>query len=89
MLKAENPYNGPMETFTLICLLALPALAADTVIVGKVVGVHDLDTLTLRTEDEPLKVRLFSIDTPALGQPFGNNAKQAVSAIAIRMTIVH
>ena len=30
-----------MKTFSLFCLLALPTLAADTTIVGKVVGVHD------------------------------------------------
>ena len=53
-----------MKTITLFFLLALPALAADTTIVGKVVGVHDGDTLTLRTEDETLKVRLSGIDTP-------------------------
>ena len=28
------------------------------------------DTLTLRTEDETLKVRLSGIDTPELGRPF-------------------
>ena len=50
-----------MKTFALFCLLALPTLAADTTIVGNVVGVHDGDTLTLRTEDETLKVRLSGI----------------------------
>ena len=32
-----------MKTLALFCLLALPALAADTAIVGNVVGVHDGD----------------------------------------------
>ena len=32
-----------MKTFSLFCLRALPALAADTTIVGKVVGVHDVE----------------------------------------------
>ena len=45
-----------MKALTLFVALALPALAADTTIVGTVVGVHDGDTLTLRTEDETLKV---------------------------------
>ncbi|MDA7886647.1 hypothetical protein N9A92_01120 [Pirellulales bacterium] len=35
-----------MKTLALFCLLALPTFAADTTIVGKVVGVHDSDTLT-------------------------------------------
>ena len=77
---------GPTEDLTLLCLLAFPALAADTTIVGKVVGIHDHDTLTLRTEDETLKVRLSGIDTPELGLPFGNNAKQELSAVAFEKT---
>ena len=43
-----------METLALFLALALPTLAADTTIVGKVVGVHDGDTLTPRTEAETL-----------------------------------
>ncbi len=76
-----------MKTLALFCLLALPTFAADTTIVGKVVGVHDGDTLTLRTEDETLKVRLSGIDTPELGQPFGNNAKQALSGMAFGKSV--
>ncbi len=68
-----------MKTLTLFCLLTLPALAANTTIVGKVVGVHDGDTLTLRTEDETLKVRLSGLDTPELGQSFENNATRALN----------
>lgn len=75
-----------MKTLAFFCLLTLPALAADTTIVGKVVGVHDRDTLTLRTEDKTLKVKLSGIDTPELVQPFGNNAKQALSAVTFRKT---
>ena len=56
-----------MKTLALFCLLTLPAFAADTTSVGRVVGVHDGDTLTLRTEDGTLKVRLSGIDTPELG----------------------
>ena len=43
-----------MKTLALFCLLALPTLAADTTIIGKVVGVYDGDMLTLRTEDVAL-----------------------------------
>jgi len=57
-----------MKTFALLCLLALPIPAADTTIVAKVVGVQDGGTLTLRLEDETLKVRLSGIDTLGLGQ---------------------
>ena len=60
-------YTAAMKTLALFLALALPAAAADTTIIGKVVGVHDGDTLTLRTEYETLKVRLSGIDTPELG----------------------
>ena len=77
----KNAYNTTMKTLALFCLLSFSALAADTTIVGNVVGVHDGDTLTLRTYNETLKVRLFGIDTPELDQPFGNNAKGALSSL--------
>ncbi len=51
----ENAYNAHMKTLTLFLVLALPALDADTTIVGKVVGVHNGDTLMLRTENETLR----------------------------------
>ena len=46
-----------MKTLTFFLARPLPALAAGTTIVGKVVGVHDEGTLTLRIEDETLKVK--------------------------------
>ena len=42
-------------TFLFFFLLAPPTLAADTILTGKVVGVHHGDTLTLRIEEETLK----------------------------------
>ncbi|OYW11352.1 MAG: hypothetical protein B7Z55_19425, partial [Planctomycetales bacterium 12-60-4] len=49
-------------------------------ITGKVVGVHDGDTITLLTaEKEQVKVRLEGIDAPELKQAFGNASKQSLS----------
>ena len=57
------------------------AVAADYT--GKVVGVGDGDTLTLLTADkQQVKVRLGEIDTPESRQPYGERAKQALSALA-------
>lgn len=58
-----------------------------TVLLGKVVAIHDGDTLTLRTEDDTLKVRLSGIDTPEIGQPFGNSAKQALSGLVFGKSV--
>jgi len=59
-------------------VLATTAIAGDT-ITGRVVGVTDGDTITVRTTTDTIKVRLTGIDTPERGQPFGTKAKQALS----------
>ena len=57
------------------------AVAADYT--GRVVAVSDGDTLTLLTADkQQVKVRLGEIDTPESRQPYGERAKQALSALA-------
>ena len=49
---------------------------------GRVVGVHDGDSITVLTAgNQRLKVRLEGIDAPELGQPFGQASKQALSAL--------
>lgn len=46
---------------------------------GKVVGVHDGDTITvLRDDKTQVQVRLNQIDAPELGQAFGQAAKKAL-----------
>ena len=66
-----------MRTLILLIFLTLGANGAD-VLTGRVVGITDGDTITLRTTDT-IKVRLTGIDAPARGQPFGTKAKQALS----------
>lgn len=65
----------------LILLLPLAALAQRaTTLTGKVVGVTDGDTITvLDAEKRQHKVRLEGIDAPESGQPFGTQAKKALS----------
>lgn len=49
---------------------------------GRVVSVHDGDTITILTPaSEQLKVRLHGIDAPELGMPFGRAAKRALSGM--------
>jgi len=49
---------------------------------GRAVGVHDGDTLTVLTAGNvQIKVRLVEIDAPELKQPFGQQSKQALSAL--------
>ena len=56
---------------------------------GKVVGVHDGDTITLLTTDKTqVKVRLEGIDVPELNQDFGNAAKKALSELVFGQQVV-
>lgn len=65
--------------FAIFLAIRVSPVVADELIAGRVVGVTDGDTVTIRTEAETLKVRLTGIDTPERGQPFGTKAKQALS----------
>lgn len=68
--------------FLLIALFLTVSCPAET-ITGRVVGVHDGDTLTLLTPDkQQVKVRLYGIDAPETKQAFGSRAKQALSDLA-------
>jgi endonuclease YncB( thermonuclease family) len=62
-------------------LLSAHALAQD-VILGHTVAVTDGDTIKVLTaEHQLLRIRVSWIDAPEMGQAFGNNAKQAMSAL--------
>ena len=64
----------------LVSLLLVFVDAKAEVLVGKVVGITDGDTITVldagKTEH---KVRLMGIDAPEKSQDFGNQSKQALS----------
>ena len=74
-------YVGRHATLFLVILLLFfqnPAQAAT--LSGRVVGVHDGDTLTLLDANRhQTKIRLAEIDTPESAQPYGSRAKQALS----------
>lgn len=51
-------------------------------LVGKIVGVHDGDTVTLLDENNvQYKIRLSGIDAPELGQDFGRRSKDNLAAL--------
>jgi len=67
-----------MRWLPLLVVLLAPAALADT-IAGKVVGVHDRDSLTVLVDRRQIKVRLADIDAPELKQAFGQRSKQSLS----------
>lgn len=50
---------------------------------GRVVAVHDGDTLLVRRGWEEISVRLDEIDAPELAQPYGPEAQRALSGLCL------
>lgn len=77
-----------MLDVTLLALVSLSLIACGQEIMGKIVGVHDGDSITLLTaEKQQIKVRLEGIDAPELRQAFGTASKQALSDLVFDKTV--
>lgn len=80
-----------LASVSLAVLLSLAsgwAVAAGSVVTGRVVGVSDGDTLTVLTPDRrSLKVRLSEIDAPESGQPWGQRSKAELSALTFGRSV--
>ena len=61
----------------LFVVLPLPAWGWS----GKVIGVDAGDTITVLRGEQPVRIRLYGIDCPDEGQPFGTEAKQFTSTM--------
>lgn len=85
--------NRPMPRFLSILLVsfALPFAAQAAPRNCLVVGVSDGDTLKVRcgsaADFRQIKVRLSAIDAPERGQPYGERARQAMSALVYRKDV--
>jgi endonuclease YncB( thermonuclease family) len=61
---------------------------AEHVVTGRIVGVHDGDTVTLLTpEKRQIRIRLYGIDAPEGSQPYGAKSKQALSDLCFGRTV--
>lgn len=58
-----------------------------TTLRGKVVGVHDGDSLSLLVGQRTYKLRLEGIDAPELGQDYGRAAKRFLGDLAVNQSI--
>ena len=71
---------------TLICFSSVTF--AGEMLEGRVVGVHDGDTITLLIKgNRQIKVRLAQIDAPETTQAFGQRSKQSLSEMVFNKTI--
>jgi endonuclease YncB( thermonuclease family) len=67
---------------TLVTLQVIAAPARESpVLDGVVVGVVDGDTADVRLASGMIRIRLHAIDAPEMGQPYGQAAKKALSAL--------
>ena len=72
---------------SLLLILSFSTYAGE-MIEGRVVGVHDGDTVTLLLGgNQQLKIRLAQIDAPELDQAFGQQSKQSLSDMVFNKTI--
>jgi micrococcal nuclease len=69
-----------------LILWLLPFLLSAGV-TGTVVGIHDGDTLRMLSGRNTIKVRLYGIDAPELGQPFSRASREKLSALTFNQTI--
>ncbi len=54
---------------------------------GTVVGVADGDTIDISHNGQPVRVRLHGIDTPEMGQAFGNKAKHFTARLVFQQNV--
>jgi endonuclease YncB( thermonuclease family) len=94
MMRRFQPLTVPGKAINclfLIILLFLQARApvgAAEILEGRVVGVHDGDTVTLlMAGNRQIKVRLAQIDAPESDQAFGQRSKQSLSDLVFNKTI--
>ncbi len=72
-------HNLGFVVLALVCL-AMGESAHAEILEGRVVSVHDGDTVTvLDRHKTQFHVRLAGIDAPELGQPFGRRSKEALA----------
>ncbi|MDO9268866.1 MAG: thermonuclease family protein [Methylobacter sp.] len=79
--------NSLKLIFTLFFIFNF-STGATQILDGRVVGVHDGDTVTLlMAGNQQLKIRLAQIDAPESDQPFGQRSKQSLSDMVFNKTI--
>lgn len=72
-------------------LCALLCAATAHAFPAEVLSVHDGDSITARrvgpVRQKPLKIRVYGIDCPELGQPYGNEARELAARILKGKTV--
>lgn len=64
-----------------LCCLVISISTAAQTYTGKVTAVKDGDTIEMLVNGKKLRIRLFGIDSPERGQPFGTKAKEFTAGL--------
>lgn len=72
---------------TTLCCLVVSFSALAQTFSGKVTSVKDGDTIEMLVNGKPLRIRLFGIDCPERGQPFGTKAREYASSLCFNKTV--
>jgi len=81
-VRREGRLIGPAHAWlAALCVGIAFAGPADADFAGRVVAVHDGDTITVLAAGRDLRVRLVGIDAPERGQPFANASRHALEAL--------
>ena len=80
MISKHPLMAWPQAGFITLFLIA-SNLSADTLIIGKVIGITDGDTITVLVNQKSFKIRLAQIDAPEKRQPYGEKAKQNLAKL--------
>lgn len=77
-----------MRLLIFICIFILNVTQA-LAWTGEVVGVHDGDSITVRRADtgKTAKVRIYGVDCPELGQPYGDKARDLTARVLLGKTV--
>lgn len=65
----------------LLSFLSLSTYLNASPLQGKVIDITDGDTFTLLVGNKTIKIRIYGIDAPEKGQPFGQRAKDGLSKL--------
>ncbi|WP_343303683.1 thermonuclease family protein [Chitinophaga niabensis] len=70
-----------MRVFLTTLLLFISTASISQTYTGKVTAVKDGDTIEMLVNGKPIRIRLFGVDAPEKGQPFGEKSRQFTAGL--------
>src|SRR5689334_7590705 len=77
-----------MKPWPILVVLVLGSASSSAeTLSGRVVSIHDGDTLTVVSAGQQMKVRLADIDAPELKQAFGSRSRQSLAKLCFNKPV--